>query len=253
MDRCPQLDGSSSSSGFAGASASQENFLQCPKCPQVRLFKRNRGLKIHFSRKHPKNDHLISHSCNPSSNYTIIPPSHPITSLSQSDKSFWEKISELKKNVPVLKRIPRGARIAALQSLSNLIKNVIVQNSVSAWERLLLFPYRILHIRPNRNIKTTITQTIKDNCSNNTYISSNDLNSDSFILSTKKSHSETTFFRKVETRLGDGDIRGAAKLLFSTDVALHLIPPILCKLSKVNTQIRHQTYFFLNLPALNKP
>ncbi|KOB64990.1 Uncharacterized protein OBRU01_23371, partial [Operophtera brumata] len=82
---------------------------------------------------------------------------------SSSSEQFWQKLSYCKQNVPVIKRIPRGARVSVAQSLTTDIKAAIAQNSESTWEHLLTWPYRILHVPDNPNDKTSLTAKIKRN------------------------------------------------------------------------------------------
>jgi hypothetical protein len=123
------------------------------------LYKGKRGLAIHTARQHA----------------TRIPVDPPLPSASQpaastsgrdhfnGSTSLAEKLGKLKKNVPIVKRIPRGARRAVASSLTECVARVVKENSFQAWERLLTFPYSILHA--NRAKKDSLTKQIKENTS----------------------------------------------------------------------------------------
>ncbi|KOB76277.1 Gag-like protein [Operophtera brumata] len=140
----------------------ENNLLPCNKCSQIRFLKGIRGLKIHDSKVHQQ------HTNNVNSSTTLHLPSSNIThgASSSSSEQFWQKLSYCKQNVPVIKRIPRGARVSVAQSLTTDIKAAIAQNSESTWEHLLTWPYRILHVPDNPNDKTSLTAKIKRNCYN---------------------------------------------------------------------------------------
>jgi hypothetical protein len=176
-------------------SASLENKVQCPHCPQPRLFKGQRGLKIHLARVH-KTDLPISSSA---------PPDISVPCL---DTHFAAKLSSFKFSLPIIKRIPRGARISVAQKLTEDLKTVLRVNSPQAWQHLLTFPYRILHVPKSSSSRASLTSRIKQNCNN----PHNVLDSDDAIFSKKHS-----IYRTIENKVGEGDIGGAARLLFSND------------------------------------
>lgn len=178
---------------------------QCPLCPEPRLFKGKRGLNIHLAKFH-------THS-QPSPNAApplSAPSDAPPQSLSHPPHPFWQKISYLKNSTPVIKRIPRGARIAVAHKLSGELKDVILQNSSQSWENLLTFPYRVLHIKQNVPRTTTLTNIIKQNC----------IQPGNFTLPHHPNACRTnskSLFHLIESKISDGDIKGASRLLFSED------------------------------------
>ncbi|KAJ0183176.1 hypothetical protein K1T71_001152 [Dendrolimus kikuchii] len=81
-----------------------------------------------------------------------------------------------------------------------------------AWEDLLQLPYKILNIKHNES--GNLTTKIKKRCQNLPEL--DDLRTNSNIRKTDK---ESTYRlnRFVEAKLSDGDIKGAARILFSND------------------------------------
>lgn len=205
-----------SATNIASPTTSLDNYFRCPQCPQNRPFKGSRGLKIHFAKVHK----------------TCIPSSAPVTSITTpfqqpqspgSDLPFWQIISNLKNTFPILKRIPRGARISVCKNLAETIKTTISENSKRSWEHLLTFSYRVLHINPNDQSRKSLTNKIKENCSSNHSLHSLSFN--------KKQYApKNSAFKVVENKAGDGDIRGAARLLFSNDVVAPNNPATLAAL-----------------------
>lgn len=76
-------------------------------------------------------------------------------------KSFEDKINQLKQNVRILKRIPKGARIVAAYRLAELMKETASKNDTTSWENLLLFPFKAFKV-PDNN-KKSLTKLVKSN------------------------------------------------------------------------------------------
>lgn len=57
-----------------------------------------------------------------------------------------DKLCKLKKNVRILKRIPKGARIAVANKLSEAIQDCVQLNDLKAWQKLMVFCYYALRI-----------------------------------------------------------------------------------------------------------
>lgn len=176
---------------------SQVPLLQCQHCSQPRYFKGERGLNIHLGKIHNKRDVLVNN---------FQSSTAPLANSIDQIEPFWKTLTRLKHSVPVVKRIPRGARITVAQHLSKLIKNILQQNSESAWEQLFLFPYKILHSNNYRS--GSLTSNLKNNCINAIDVDSNHL---------PKFKNTYNIFKVIEAKVGDGDLRGATNLLFSND------------------------------------
>jgi hypothetical protein len=66
---------------------------------------------------------------------------------------------------PVLKRIPKGARISVANKLSSVINACVNLNTMNAWEELFLFSYRILNISTKNLKDKSLTSKVKENIS----------------------------------------------------------------------------------------
>lgn len=192
-------DGVSSSLPDSGAPASQGGSTRCPHCSQPRYFRGERGLKIHIGRCHKPGSHA--------------PPTTNPASSSPSP-NFWEDLCGKKTSVPVVKRIPRGARNTVASALSSHIREVVNKNDRSSWERLLTFPYYALHVERGKEVGGSLTQKIKNNCVSGSCSLQNFNNRTFTVNKNKKPESNT---KKIESKLNDGDTKGAADLLFSSD------------------------------------
>ncbi|KAJ8707938.1 hypothetical protein PYW08_010304 [Mythimna loreyi] len=114
------------------ATSLDSQLVRCPHCAQARYFKGERGLKIHYGKVHKPHSVPL---CLPA-------PSQTAT----HSESIWKTLSKLKNSTPVLKRVPRGARRSVALSLARCVRLATQENTQSAWEDLLTFPYRILHV-----------------------------------------------------------------------------------------------------------
>lgn len=199
-------------------------YVQCVLCSQPRYFKGQHGLNVHIGKAHKNrsNDGPSTLSAPPPLHFSHTPPQQP----------FWLALSNLKLSISVVKRIPRGARFTVAQNLSNRIKKVVNENSEHAWEQLLTFSFQVLHAK---NTEKSLTSSIKNNCNNLTNSLSN-LNSQcsyNFINTALNNHNYSTsynIFQKVESKVSDGDLKGAAQLLFTSDVIAPDTPETLAAL-----------------------
>lgn len=119
--------------------------------------------------------------------------------------------------------MPRGARRTVASSLAQCVRLATLENSESAWEQLLTLPYRILHVDKTLINKKPLTKQIKLNCSLSTSI---------FVPDTSVNSKFTSkdLCQHVENKLSEGDIRGAARILFSSDVVAPYSPETLAAL-----------------------
>ena len=178
--------------------------VRCPLCSQARFFKGERGLRIHYGKIHKP--HSVP----------LDPPATTTTST-PSDQPLWKTLSKFKNSTPILKRVPRGARRSVALSLAQCVRLATQKNSEHAWEQLLTFPYRILHVQKNLATKKSLTNQIKENCNNLASVLDSKLPTfNNFIQKGICAH--------VESKLSEGDIRGAARLLFSSDVVAPYSP-----------------------------
>ena len=216
----------SSDAGLSSASqpvtSLDVQLVRCPHCSQPRFFKGERGLKIHYGKVHKP------HS---------VPLATPATSSTQSlEQILWKTLSKLKNSTPILKRVPRGARQSVALCLARCVRLATQENSQRAWEQLLTFPYRILHVQKNLAPKKSLTTQIKENC-----------NISTSILDPKlpifNNTSQKGICAHVESKLSEGDIKGAARLLFSSDVVAPYSPETLAALESKHPAPRDDLSF----------
>jgi hypothetical protein len=135
-------------------------------------------------------------------------PTHTRTDLLTADNlTAW--LGSQKQATPIVKRIPRGARLSVANALNQVISKVVSENSLDSWTQLFSFAYKIFHI--NNNDPTSLTKKIKSNCLHPTI-------NPTPSWTNPNMREDTKIFRKVEQKVIDGDIKGAAQLLFSNDV-----------------------------------
>lgn len=207
----------------SGDSTSTNTFC-CNLC--TKSFQTVRGLNIHKSKTHRN---CLSQDANPLNLNTSAPIVH---------QPFHIRLSNLKHSVKIVKRIPRGARTSVANHLSQLIKKCILGNNLQDWQNLLLFPYLVLHAKKD-NSNLSLTQKIKNNCTDHVIPSTTRVQGSSTFPSIKKT---------IENKISDGDLKGAARLLFSSDVLSPDSPDTLLAL-----QTKHPpapiTPFFLDPPT----
>lgn len=116
----------------------------CLLCPN--LYKGKTGLKIHCKRK-DKNEDFDFMLSNSTTKHSI--------------ESLPDKLSSLNKNVKVLKRIPKAARIVAVYSFAKVLKGAAENNDSSSWEELLLFPFKSFPA-PTKS-KQSLSKLVKNN------------------------------------------------------------------------------------------
>lgn len=190
-------------------SSSNDVPLECPICADHKFYKGQRGLSIHNSRRHIPRTGLSVND--------LPPRQAPALSTGTGagwtpNTSLWSKLAHLKHNVKIISRIPKGARASVARCLSECVAKVVSDNTPESWENLLIFPYCILHVQQNHtNKRQSLTARIKLN-------TTQDLNTTiSHLSHITHDHSSLNNNRYVERKLSEGNIKGAAKLLFSTD------------------------------------
>lgn len=115
----------------------------CHLC--CKSFQTSKGLNIHKAKSHRT---CVSQDDVPLNLGHALPAHHTHT--------FHIHLSQLKNNVQVVKRIPRGARIAVATHLAQLIQKCYESNSPQDWHHLLVFPYTILHAKDDdQNLSLT--------------------------------------------------------------------------------------------------
>ena len=111
----------------------------------------------------------------------------------------------------IIKRIPRGSRHQTARKLSNILDDIIANNSNDAWERLFLFPRRCLQVPKRggrrRNLANFINQAVS---------AETDVITIPPPAQGKRSNLDILAAR-VSAKLEDGDFRGAVRIASSND------------------------------------
>lgn len=140
------------------------------------------------------------------------PPSSPAPQNLNTTDDLCKYLAKLKK-VKVLKRVPRGARYVVADELAKTINVCLVKNETENWTRLLRFSYSVFRT-PTRNVsltnKVSLTTLIRRQL-----VEFSDSAVATFSLA--YSHNPSSdLSKRVSAKLGDGDVRGAVRILSST-------------------------------------
>ena len=132
----------------------------------------------------------------------------------------------------ILKRIPKGARSAAANLLQDLITKVLENRTSSlAWSRLFGFASSCFATPPrggrSRNLTTLINRQIDAYSSGSSVTSSQSSQQPGALQSSRQLRSRTTagepsekpeaIAKRASIKLEDGDVRGAIRILSSSD------------------------------------
>lgn len=90
------------------------------------------------------------------------------------------------------------------------LKQMLEENSIASWQDLFLFLYRILSVpeKKKKNEKMSLTSKIKINVQNNNLQP---------VLSRFQRKFNQSNSKYIESKVFDGDIRGAIRILASDD------------------------------------
>ena len=207
-------------------SAHSDQFkIKCNQCEKI--CKNERGLSQHLKIKHKANS---THNLYSSPN---------VKSFSSDSNLVTNFLSSLRSGTPILKRIPKSARPCISEELTSLLNNCVSKNDFHSWFLLLTFAYAVLKVpeKTKQNKSKSLTTLVKMNLSfwnNNKILPINDFVA-TFVLKDAKSMKINTqknenIIKKVESKISDGDISGAIRLLCSEDT---LAPNNECTLKKL--------------------
>lgn len=191
----PSSNENDAAPGSANYSSNDINDVICQRCVDlVKVCKGFRGLKIHYSHAHK--DHLsdLSHQPQPSS---------------IDIKEFLSHLCRCKHSLRVLKRVPKGARFAASKRLEELIKCCVNNNDLPSWTNLLNFSYIALRVPKRSSKKNKLTSIVKKNIAD----------FDESTIQFSSEQRKASLSKRVESKVSEGDIRGAVKLLSPHDSA----------------------------------
>lgn len=124
-----------------------------------------------------------------------------------SEEDFL-RFFDLKAKIGVLKRIPKGARFAAAKTYTQLIRNCIAKNDLHSWLNLFTFAFKAFHIPASKKKgeKQSLVAIVKENIS-----------SLQVPIDQRSNLKTADFYKRVESKVADFDIKGAVKLLSSSE------------------------------------
>jgi hypothetical protein len=199
--------------------------LECPICADSKRYKGQRGLNIHCVRVHSPRTDQPPPSLTPQN---VRVNTFPNTSPTPSSLAHF--LATLKTSCKLSKRIPKGARASAARSLAECIARVVSDNTYPSWELLLTFAYKNFHI-PHSKSNRSLTTLIKHNISHPCFPSSPTDNTNALTQSPSLPTQSTKHRCKlIENKLSDGDLKGATRLLFSSDTLATYSPAVLSAL-----------------------
>ena len=153
-----------------------------------------RGLKCHMTRKHP---------------------SRQPTSQIPDNTNIFGILSRLKINRKTLKRIPKGAKISAAEALSTTITNCLNSENTDNWMNLFLFSFKSFPIPDKTTNGPSLTSKVKSNIDLDWNNFSWNENTNNHQI--KNSDPKTSYAKRAISKLEDGDISGAVRILSSDE------------------------------------
>ena len=146
----------------------------------------------------------------------------PVNNLTDDELSarLHHLVANWKKNIRVLARVPKGARVQAAEALTKLLDDVSDNNNITSWARLFGFSFSALR-NPTRTpqsgqAKTSLATKIRAQI--NSYMDGNSL-PDTVVNSNHRqgprANSDESLGRRVASKLADFDIKGAVRIIAS--------------------------------------
>ena len=124
--------------------------------------------------------------------------------------------------VPVLKWIPKGARQQCLMKLCSIIDEIVSNNSVAAWERLIQFPTRCLHV-PQRSsgehsVRSLATK-VKRQLQEEMDPAPTEVKAKRKVVTQGQTEEDVlrSLGKRVSSKLEEGDFKGAVRIACSED------------------------------------
>lgn len=143
-------------------------------------------------------------------------------------------LNECRTSIPLTRIIQKSVRIAVCQELTNVITNVVQCNDIDSWMRLIAFPYIVLNTKSKGKvgmnvIRSNLNAFRKCKCVNEAL--SDILKVKDVSCSNKKSFSkEKLLINTVTRKVGEGDVRGAVRVLCSSESIAPQTPETVSKL-----------------------
>ena len=133
-----------------------------------------------------------------------------------ADFDFLGYVSRCCANGRVLKRVPRGAVVCAADALQKLLEAALSEDSTPlAWGRLLSFGWIALRQPESSGSSHSLTTVVKRQI--RAFIESDHLMAPEERVRRESGNGDQELGRRVASRLADGDIRGAVRMLASSD------------------------------------
>ncbi|KAG5870451.1 hypothetical protein JTB14_027069 [Gonioctena quinquepunctata] len=156
-----------------------KKYAACPKCNG--LYKRVKQ-HLRYCKSSDKNDEIskqLVQDCGRDPN----------------TEQFVTYLSQAKRNIKIMRRIPKGARNVISKNVSSCIEEVVKKNDIHSWEKLTKFAYGVLGLpgdtRETR--KVSLTTLIKKNLEN--------------YMATE------TLKKIIDTKIAEYDVRGTIRIL----------------------------------------
>ncbi|XP_047989335.1 uncharacterized protein LOC125228717 [Leguminivora glycinivorella] len=183
--------------------------VTCPYCPgSPKLYVVPRGLNVHITKVHRD---VASQDRNtlgvPGPSASAQMPTNNSSSSSRvastsAPQVCLDTLGELKGKVNVLKHIPKGARCLVAGKLCEVIDRCIRSNAVEDWFTLLTFSFSVLRV-PEKGTKS-LTSKVKEN-----------VDCTALFFPENTSRKSRSLVQNIESKVHDGDLRGAVRLLLS--------------------------------------
>ncbi|XP_061706402.1 uncharacterized protein LOC133525602 [Cydia pomonella] len=177
---------------------------QCPHCPNSSRTFTDHGLKVHIGRLHKTRPPIVFTPT------LTVQPQQRQQALSGNNSSLnLDDLATLKQSVRVLRHIPKGARNLAAGKLCEAIDQCIKNNGTLEWFTLLSFAYSALKA-PESTSAGNLTTKVKRN------ICSEGIDS-LFVQAETAALRPPSILRTIESKVYEGDLRGAVRILMSDD------------------------------------
>ena len=150
----------------------------------------------------------VTSSCSADSNATSGP-------LDQSSQS---SVIRSPADVRLIKHIPKSARSSCASHLSSVLRKVVSNpNSVSNWLEVLNWGNTVLHPPKRSGRRHNLSNTIKHRISSYTADHADNDSSNPTQPVKQQRSSDATLSQAISTKLEDGNVRAAVRLLMSAD------------------------------------
>ena len=155
----------------------------------------------------------------------------------------------INRNGPVLKRVPKASKIQAAKALTEVLEQVVIKNSLTAWQRLFDFARQCLS-KPSRGRKKSkslaavVNKLIKDFTEHKLVEKNVSQNTSNNRKKSKHSSTEGQLISNmVSSKLGMGDVKGAVRFLSSDATVLDCTPEIVEKLKSKHPDLHKDSNF----------